>query len=512
MIVHDAVFDWMRRRELTTLFGNPGSTELPMLDGFPFRYVLGLQEAVVTGMADGYAAVTGRPALVNLHTGPGVGNAMGAILGAAANRTPLIVTAGQQTREMLAIEPLLTNVEATTLPRPAVKWACEPARPQDVPAALERAYLIANTPPRGPVFLSLPMDDFDAPCAGPVALRRVGCSAVPDLGELARRLDAAANPVLVVGAEAGWAAAVELAEHRGLPVWEAPLEGRLGFPHDHPYFQGQLPPAIAPLAAQLAGHDLVLVAGAPVFRYYPHVPGPYLPQGATLVQLTADPDEAARAPVGEAMVCDPGLALAALAKLCAGGTTRPRPRPAPAALPEGGGMSAAAVMDALAQGAPPDTIWFNESPSNRPAFHDRIRPGLPGSFYFAAGGGLGYGLSAAVGAGLAAQSPEPGHRRPIVAVLGDGSAQYAITALWTAAAHQVPVTFVVLSNREYGVLKWFAGGRSVPGLDIPGLDVTTIARGYGVPARRVATPADLADAVRDGCASGAPVLVEAPIL
>lgn len=502
--VREVVADWMRARELTTVFGNPGSTELPMLRDFPadFRYVLGLQEAVVAGMADGYAWASKKPALVNLHTGPGVGNAMGALLNAAANRTPLIVTAGQQTRAMLTMEALLTNVSATALPQPAVKWAFEPPRPQDVPAALERAYHVACTAPRGPVFVSLPMDDFDAPGEA-VPLRKVSpSSAATGLETLAEALDSAVNPVLVVGADAGWGAAVELAERCALPVWEAPLEGRIAFPHDHPLFQGQLFPGMSSISAQLAGHDLIVVAGAPVFRYYPYLPGPLLPDGARLVHLTCDPAEAARAPCGDAIIGDVRLALRELAERTkVSSRLPPEPRPGPATP----ASAAASVMAALAQGAPADTVWVNESPSNRPEFHDQIRISRPDSFAFTTSGGLGYGMAAAVGAQLA----HPG--RPVVAVIGDGSAQYAIPALWTAAAYRVPVTFVVLTNREYAVLKWFAGGKHMPGLDIGGIDVCSIARGYGVAAHRV-EPSRLAEAVRTATAAPLPVLIEVPIL
>lgn len=509
--VREVVVDWMRARGLTTVFGNPGSTELPMLKDFPadFRYVLGLQEAVVAGMADGFAAASKRPALVNLHTGPGVGNAMGALLNAAANRTPLIVTAGQQTRAMLTMEALLTNVSATALPQPAVKWAFEPPRPQDVPAALERAYHVACTAPQGPVFLSLPMDDFDQP-GTPVSIRRVSATTAPvGLEDLAERLDAATSPVLVVGADAGWQAAVELAERCALPVWEAPLEGRIAFPHDHPLFQGQLFPAMASVSDQLAGHDLIVVAGAPVFRYYPYLPGPLLPEGAELVHLTCDPAEAARAPCGDTILGDVRLALRELAALTKLGTRPPPPvRPAPQQPPTAvsPAMSPVAVMAALAQGAPADTVWVNESPSNRPVFHDQIRVNRPDSFYFTTSGGLGYGMAAAVGAQLAHPA------RPVVAVIGDGSAQYAIPALWTAAAYRVPVTFVILTNRAYAVLKWFAGGAPMPGLDIDGIDVCSIARGYGVAAQRVESFDALVEAVRTATASPQPVLIEVPTL
>ena len=174
--VRDVTYELLRAHGLTTIFGNVGSTEETFLAGFPsdFRYVLGLQEASVIAMADGYAQAMRRPALVNLHTGAGLGNAMGNLLTAFQNKTPLIVTAGQQTREMLLLEPWLTNVDATTLPRPWVKWAYEPVRAQDVPAAFMRAIATAVQPPAGPAFLSLPLDDWGQPCAGPAVVRTVG--------------------------------------------------------------------------------------------------------------------------------------------------------------------------------------------------------------------------------------------------------------------------------------------------------------------------------------------------
>ncbi|MEU2511257.1 benzoylformate decarboxylase [Streptomyces syringium] len=543
--VRAATFELLRSRGVTTVFGNPGSTELPFLQDFPddFRYVLGLQEAVVVGMADGYAQATGGTALVNLHTAPGVGNAMGAIITAAANHTPMVVTAGQQVRAMMTMEALLTNVDATVLPRPAVKWAYEPPRAQDVPAALARAFHLAETAPRGPVFLSLPMDDFDVEldeaeyaAALAAARRRVHdgtAAAAPAVEALARRLAEAANPVLVTGgavdAEGAWEAAVALAEHRRLPVWASPIEGRVGFPEDHPLYQGVLPPALAPLAQTLAGHDLVLVVGAPVFRYYPYVPGPVLPDGAELVLLTSDPEEAARAPVGDALVAGlrPTLELLTEVLEKKGGADGPAdtdaavPTPptvaetasgaesAPAADAAPEPMSAVDALAAVASAAPPETVWVNESPSNVQAFRDHVRIDRPGSFLMTTGGGLGFGLAAAVGARLG--RPD----RPVVALVGDGSAQYAITALWTAAAYRVPVTFVIPANREYAILKWFGRFENtpgVPGLDIPGIDLCALARGYGVPAHRATDAAHLAELVAAATTSpDGPVLIVAPI-
>src|SRR6185503_21319994 len=206
--VRESAFELLRARGMTTIFGNPGSTELPFLADFPddFTYVLGLQEAIVVGMADGYAQASGRPTLVNLHTAPGVGNAMGALFNARENKSPLVVTAGQQVRAMATIEALLTNRDATTLPRPVTKWNYEPPRPQDVPAAIARATHLAALPPRGPVFVSIPMDDWaaeaDEQVSRPVTGRNVAGRTAPNpeaIGALAQRLGAASNPVLIAG-------------------------------------------------------------------------------------------------------------------------------------------------------------------------------------------------------------------------------------------------------------------------------------------------------------------------
>ena len=542
--VREASLDLLRAHSMTTIFGNPGSTELPMLAELPddFRYVLGLQELVVVGMADGYAQATGRPAHANLHTAPGVGNAVGGIINAAANRSPLLITAGQQVRAQMTIEATLTNRDAIALPAPHVKYSHEPARAQDVPTALARAIHEASIPPRGPAFVSIPMDDWnqaaDPDRAARAQARTVSARTAPDpeaLAGLARRLADARSPVLVAGpgvdADGAWSDAVALAEHQRLAVWAPPVTGgsRLGFPEDHPQFRGVLPPAIGPLSETLAGHDLVLVAGSAVFAYYPYIPGPLLPEGAELVLLTDDPADAARAAVGDAVLGDVGLGLRALRELtlAADPAARPlpAPRPAPAAPePSGapaGAMTAAAVLDALSAAWPADGIAVVEAPSAMLEVRDRLRLSRPGSWYFSASGGLGFGIAAAVGVQLA--RPD----RPVVAILGEGSAQYGITALWTAVAYKVPVTFLILRNDQYAILKWFAGmltspgGASlrgpdgethIPGLDLPGLDTAAIARAYGMPARDVGSVAELAAALReDIAADDGPRLIQAPI-
>jgi benzoylformate decarboxylase len=529
--VREATFDLLRTHGMTTIFGNPGSTELPMLADFPedFRYVLGLQELVVVGIADGYAQATGRPAHVNLHTAPGVGNAVGGICNAQANHAPLVITAGQQVRAQITLEATLTNRDATAGPQPYVKYSHEPARAQDVPAALARAIHAASIPPRGPTFVSIPMDDWgqtaDSDRASQAARRRVSGRSAPDpdaLADLARRLAAARSPILVAGPEidaaGAWEAAVQLAVKQRLPVWAPPATGgsRLGFPEDHPQFAGLLPPAIGPLSQTLDGHDLVVVVGSSVFAYYPYLPGPLLPEGTSLVAITPDPVDAARAPMGEAIVGDVGLALRMLVELVpeAAGRRLPDARPAPGvparpAEDDGPRITGTQAMAALAAVWRDDAIVVLEAPSSTLALRNRLRISRPGSYYFGASGGLGFGISAALGVQLA--QPE----RPVVCVLGEGSAQYGITALWTAVAYRLPVTFLVLRNDEYSILKWFSALEQVsgvPGLDLPGLDVAAVARGYGMTACQVSGVDELTDALsRDIAVDDGPRLIQVDV-
>ena len=512
--VREATFELLRAHGMTTIFGNPGSTELPMLADFPgdFTFVLGLQELAVVGIADGYAQATGRPTHVNLHTAPGVGNAVGGIFNAQANKSPLVITAGQQVRAQIMIEANLTNRDAVLGPQPYVKWAHEPPRAQDVPGALARAIMHATLPPRGPAFVSIPMDDWGAEAdedrTANATRRIVSGRAAPDpaaIAQLAAALEAARNPVLVAGPDVdpsgGWEAAIALAEKQRLPVWASPVTGgnRLGFPESHPQFIGILPPAIGLLSETLKGHDLILVAGSSVFPYYPYIPGRLLPEGATLTAITSDAAEAARAPMGDAIVGDVGLALQQLVELV-GESARPVPEPRPALgdPPEADPISGSQAMAALADAWPEDGIAVLEAPSSTMAMRNRLRLSRPGSYYFGASGGLGFGISAAVGVQLAERS------RPVVCVLGEGSAQYGITALWTAVAYKLPVTFLVLRNEEYMILKAFAALENVsgaPGLDLPGLDTAAVARGYGMDAADVTGREELTEALREAIAA-----------
>ena len=519
--VREVTYELLRERGMTTMFGNPGSTELPMLADFPddFRYVLGLQEAVVVGMADGFAQASGTVGHANLHTAPGVGNAVGALFNAQANKAPLLVTAGQQARSLMTMQANLTNRDAVEVPKPFVKSSYEPPRAADVPHALAQAIHRAATPPTGPAFVSIPMDDWDAEVDPAATAHHVGRTVQGRPGidagavtALAERLSAAQRPALVAGpdidAAGAWEEAVALAESQRMAVWATPAPGggRLGFPEDHPAFQGVLPPAVGPAGEVLGAYDLVIAVGTSVFPYYPNIPGDLLKEGTALVAITSDPDEAARAPLGDAIVGDVRAALEWLRRKASDSDREAPPaRPAPEEAELTDPLNPSTVHRTLAGLFPQDGIVVLESPSSTLALRNQLRLSRPGSYYFAAGGGLGFGLAAAVGVGLA----QP--RRKVVCVLGEGSAQYAITAFWTAAAYRVPVTFLVLRNAEYAILKWFGALEQVegaPGLDLPALDVAATAESYGVEAARTGSRDELHDALEQALAADAPRVVE----
>ncbi|MCM5680458.1 benzoylformate decarboxylase [Schlegelella sp. S2-27] len=516
--VRTAVLQLLRDFGIRRIFGNPGSTELPLFLDFPddFDYVLGLQESVVVGMADGYAAATRNAAFVNLHSAAGVGHAMGAIFTAWKNRTPMVITAGQQARSILPYDPFLFSAQATELPRPYVKWSCEPARAEDVPQAIARAYYLAMQPPCGPVLVSIPADDWARPCA-PVAPRQVGTLLRCDpgvLGLVGDALDAAERPALVIGAgvdrDGAWDEVVALAERHRARVFTAPMSARCGFPEDHALFAGFLPAMREKIVARLEGSDVVLALGAPAFTYHVEGQGPHLPAGASLYQVIDDPDTVAWAPVGTAAVGSVRLAVRELLERPA-----PRARTLPAAragrrrVPPASPMSVAYALQTLADVRRPEHIVVEEAPSARPVMHEHLPMLRSGTFYTMASGGLGYGLPAAVGVALA----RPGER--VIGLVGDGSAMYSIQALWSAAQLALPVTFVILNNRRYAALQEFAPsfgfrpGSTLPGTDLSGLDFVSMAGGLGgVEAVRVERPEALHAALETALRSTGPSLVE----
>lgn len=521
--VHTITYSLLRHQGMTIIFGNPGSNELPFLKGFPedFQYILGLHEGVVVGMADGYALASGKPVFVNLHAAAGTGNAMGALTNAYYSHSPLVITAGQQARSMIGVESMLANVDATQLPKPLVKWSYEPACAEDVPRALSQAYLSASLPPRGPVYVSIPHDDWDHDAGEDAELllkRAVVHAGVPSVAQLERlseKLNRASRPVLVLGpevdAQEANGLAVAFAERLRMPVWVAPSASRCPFPTRHHCFRGVLPAAIAGIATQLDGHDLIIVIGAPVFRYHKYSPGRYLPDGAQLIHITSDPNEAARAPMGEAVVGNVHATLEALLPLI-DESSRPMPAPLPmpaAAKSNDTRLAPAHVFEILNTLAPDDAIYVKESTSTVEIFWDHVEMRHSGSYFFPAAGGLGFGLPAALGVQLA----QP--HRQVIGVIGDGSANYAITALWSAAQYQIPVIFIILKNGTYGALRGFARHMSVndaPGLDVPAIDFCRLAQGYGVDACLADTPEKLEAALQEGLKAKKPLLIEVPTL
>jgi benzoylformate decarboxylase len=511
--VRAATLSLLDQLGMTTIFGNPGSTELPMFRDFPehFRYVLGLQESVVIGMADGYAQAVRNAAFINLHSAAGLGHGLGNLFTAYKNQTPLVVTAGQQARSILPFEPFLFAERATEFPRPYVKWAIEPARAQDVPAAIARAYHIAMTPPCGPTFVSIPVDDWDQMCDAPAlaSIARTVRGEAAALDELAAELAAARKPLFVVGAQVAlddaWDGVIALAERHQAGVWVAPMNARVSFPEDHPLFQGFLPAFREQIAALLADADLVVVLGGPAFTYHAEGSGPHVPEGAALYQLTNDPAMASWLPQGRAIITDLKAGIAALLE---GPSPAARPVPPLIARPSVAStapMTDAIVMQRIAALRPPGSIIVEEAASSRGAMHDHLPITTRDGFYTCASGGLGHGLPAAVGVALG----RPGER--VIALLGDGATMYAIQGLWSAAKLGLPITFVIVNNQRYEALHVFGrhfGLQKLEGTQLAGLDFVSLAKGQGVRAVRVDRAAELDGALSEAFHSKGPMLIE----
>ena len=511
--VRAAVFQLLRDFGLTTVFGNPGSTELPMFRDFPgdFRYVLGLQESISVACADGFAQATRNAALVNLHSAVGVGHALGNLFTAWRNQTPLVVIAGQQARAILPFEPFLYAAEATEFPKPYVKWSCEPARAEDVPAAVARAYYVAMQPPRGPTFVSVPVDDWDRLCE-PVASRtvsRVICGDPELLGRAAESLRLAQRPVIIVGAgvarDDAWVEAQQLAERHQAAVWASPMSGRNSFPESHPLFAGFLPADRARIVERLQGSDLIVVLGAPVFTYHREGVGPHIPAGAALIQLTDDPKAAAWAPVGTAIVTHLKAGIRALLSGPAP-NRRVEPGPFSRAPPlDGSRLTDSYLLQEIARLRPAGSVIVEEAPSSRGPMHDYLPILEADGFYTCASGGLGHGLPAAVGVALG----RPGSK--VIAVVGDGSSLYSIQGLWSAAQLKLPIAFIIIRNGCYAALREFGQLfqlENLPGTELPAIDFCGLARAQGVSAVQAGTAAELDAALRHAFAAAAPVLVE----
>ena len=514
LTVKDATLNLLRAFGIRKVFGNPGSTELPFLSDWPddIDYVLGLQEASVIGMADGYAQATRNAGFVNLHSAAGVGNALGNIYTAHRNQTPLVITAGQQARSILPLQAFLYAERAAEFPRPYVKFSVEPARAEDVPAAIARAYYVAMQPPCGPTFVSVPIDDWTHHTQL-VEARSISRELGPEpeaMKALAAALSLSKRPALVVGPGVDRARAVDLmvrlAEKAKAAVWVSPFSARCSFPERHPLFAGFLHASPAQLSDALREHDLVVVIGAPVFTF--HVEGhASIFDGATaLFQITDDPTAAAVSPLGTSIIATMKPALTMLIDLLPEAKrAMPARRVLPPAPVAADPIPVNFLLHTLSAAMPADAALVEEAPSHRPAMQKFMPMRGQDSFYTMASGGLGYSLPASVGIALA----RPDTRT--VCLIGDGSAMYSIQALWTAAQHKLPLTVVVINNAGYGAMRSFSQVmqvRNVPGLDLPGIDFVKIAQGLGCDAERISKASELAPALTRGLVHDGVSLIE----
>ena len=503
--VRDAAFDVLRAHGLTTIFANPGSTEISLLVGLPddIEFVLALHEGSVVGLATGWAIGSGRPALVNVHTTAGLGNAIGALATARVNRVPLVVLVGQQDRRHLAYAPFLAG-ELDGLGGDYPVSVRQPVRPQDVPGELARACHEAVTG-RGPAIVVVPLDDWDheveaevtGELATPDVVVRASAVSVDDVAPLVDVLATARSPAVIAGSrghdQASWDALVALAEHLDCPVWQEPFGSMAGFPQDHPRFVGLAPMHRAALRATLAPHDVVLVVGAPAIRQYLYAPGPLVEPGTTVLVVTDDAAEVHRSAASIALLASPRHACERLvaslpARKIAGVPPRPVAGTDPIGLPVDGVLRPRDVFAALGTRLAVDTILVEESPSSRELITELIPARLPLGFVSAAMGGLGFALPAA--AGLRKAHPD----RPVVAIVGDGSAIYGIQALWSAAHYGYGVLYVIMANGRYAVMdrlaEMSARGKA-PWPSFGEVSIAALARGFGCPAERIETYDDL---------------------
>jgi len=514
LTVKQATFDLLRAFGIKKVFGNPGSTELPFLSDWPddIDYVLGLQEASVVGMADGYAQATRNAGFVNLHSAAGVGNALGNIYTAHRNQTPLVITAGQQARSILPLQAFLHAERASEFPRPYVKYSVEPARAEDVPAAIARAYYTAMQPPCGPTFVSVPIDDWTHP-AQPVPARRVSREIGPDsqaMQALVAAFAASKHPALVIGPSVDRAGAVDLmvkvAEKTKAAVWVSPFSARCSFPERHPQFTGFLHASPGQISDTLRTYDLVVVIGAPVFTFHVEGHASIFDGSTTIFQITDDPDAAAVTPSGTSIIATMKPALSMLLemlpeanRIAPAGRTLP---PAPTATDP---IAVDFLLHTLSNAMPEDAALVEEVPSHRPAMQKFMPMRGQDSFYTMSSGGLGFALPAAVGMAFGRNEGRT------VCLIGDGSAMYSIQALWTAAQRKLPLTIVVINNSGYGAMRSFSQVmqvRNVPGLDLPGINFVKIAEGHGCDAVRVTKSSELAPALKRALAHKGTTLVE----
>lgn len=532
------------------IFGNPGTSETPLMDAlqeYPqVQYIQALQEGTAVGLADGYARATGRPAFANIHIAGGLANGISALYNAFRGGAPVVLSAGNSDTRMLLSEPTLSG-DLVQMTAQYTKWSHELHHPEDIPGAVRRAFREAATPPTGPTFLSFPWDtmdreaDLDIIGSGPGYYRLR-----PDrqaLAEASRLLAQAENPVIVLGdriaQSGGVAQMVQVAEQLGAPVYAAAFS-EVNFPTSHPLWGGMLNTSSPATRRLLAGADVLLAAGANIFSSFLYVDEPLLDPATRLVHL----DSAAREveknyPTAVGVLADPATGLAELAEALEQDMTAPakeaaatraaglaeRRRRADAAgqqrLQERWNHSPMAVermMHELAAAVPPGTIVADEAVTSRPALMQSLNFDEPGSFFGIQGGALGWAMPGALGLKLA--RPD----RPVLAVVGDGASMYTVQALWTAATFNIPVVYCICNNRAYRILKVNMDiylkrmlhdeerRSDYTGMDFANpLDLAAVAQGLGVASEKVSDPALLGPAVRRAFDSGKPALIDVTI-
>lgn len=537
----------LRAHGVQKIFGNPGTTENPLLDSlldYPdIEYVVALHEGVATSAASFYAQAAARPAVVNLHVAPGLGNGIGAIFGALKARSPIIVTAGQQDTRMRLRAPLLAH-DLVSMAAPVTKWSVEPNSADEMGPLLQRAFKIACEPPMGPVFVALPINVMEQETTNePSTMGHAFDAVVPDasgIEELGALLAGSASPVIVVGDEVARSGAfhtlVLLAEQLGAPVYNEPLRAQVPFPNDHPSYAGRLPLEAGSIRSTLGGHDLVLLVGGVQLEEVWFDPVAPFPEGAKRVQLESSRDQLAhnyRIDLGLYGDLAETLSLAVNELRRSGGNTQQNAaQNRNAALAEKNAaaveaheaslqktwdaspMAPARALHEIAQALPPETIVVDESITASVDLARTFKLRQPGDYYGGRGGGIGQGIAGAIGVAVA--HPD----RPIVALTGDGSAMYSIQALWSAAHHDLPIVFIILSNREYRVLKHNMdiyrarfetnSNKPYPNMDLtnPLLGFTEIARGFGLHAEQISEADAIGERVRAAFAAGKPALLD----
>jgi benzoylformate decarboxylase len=540
-----ALLALLKDEGVRVLFGNPGTTELALMDALAgeteLRYVLGLQEATVMGMADGYAQASGRLAFCNLHVAPGLGNAMGMLYDAAKAGAPILVTAGQQDLTFALTEPMLYG-DIVEMARSLVKWAVEVHRVEDLPRVVRRAAKVALTPPTGPVFIGLPGDVLNA--SADLDLGQP-TRVAPGLRGDAEAVNAAASllaraerPVVLAGdaVSQGHAldALVQLAEQLGAPVYDETVASRCAFPTTHPLYRGNLPRLAVPVRALLSQHDLVLSVGADLFTMSLPAPVEGLPDGMTVIHIDTNPWELGKNyPAEIAILGEPRAVLPELSGALAraftprqrehararGETVREegfaelaRLKAEARALEDRNPVHPLALMNAIGEILPEEAVVIEEAISSGAGLRRLIRSTDAQSLFGLRGGGIGWGLPAAIGVKLAL--PE----RPMLAIIGDGSSMYSIQALWTAAHENLGIVYLILNNASYRILKQRTNAMkqlsaqtdTYVGMDLtnPRIDFAGLAGSLGLEAHKAATVAEVRALLPTALAAGRPVLIE----